>query len=216
MLIMRSKVLILSVFAASAVWAISLTSQSVYAAGSYATTLSVDLNDTNTTDGICEATPGLGDCTLRAAIEQGTADNIDTTIVVNTYPGGYTLSLGQLTISTDITLEGIPTARAQIGNITNDSRAIEVVPIGTLTIRSLIISNVTGFNGSGACISNNSRLVMDNVELDNCETSNPGGALATSINSATEINGSLGSGGTFGSMIKNSTGSYGGCIPKRK
>jgi hypothetical protein len=117
-------------------------------------------------------------CAPRAAIEQANADGLDATIItVNTYPGGYTLTLGQLTISTDITLQGIPTSRAQIGNITNGSRAIEIVPGGTLNISSLIISNVTGYNGSGACISNNWRLFMDNVELDNCETSNPGGAL---------------------------------------
>jgi uncharacterized repeat protein (TIGR01451 family) len=185
-----------------------------FALGPYTTMDVSDLHDANPADGVCEANVGAGNCTLRGAIEQGIADGVPTTINVNSI-GVYDLTGGQLTIPAlaDITLTGppAPTALPVIGNISTGDRAIEILVGGKLVMKSVIIANVANVAGSGGCVSNNGRLEMDNVELSKCQTSNPGGALATGISSSTLITGSLGT-GNFGSSFHDSSGSFGGCV----
>ncbi len=55
-------------------------------------TTSVDKADANVGDGVCEATVGAGDCTLRAAIQEANASSIRADVTVP--PWNFTLTLG--------------------------------------------------------------------------------------------------------------------------
>ncbi len=87
---------------------------------------SADIKDAKPGDGSCETEPGNGVCTLRAAIEETNALAGNDTIVLPA--GTYTLeeTLGTLTITDDLTVEGTAPAASIIDGAEN-IRVLEIL-----------------------------------------------------------------------------------------
>jgi uncharacterized repeat protein (TIGR01451 family) len=189
---------------------LQLDAPRAFALGPYATTVATDGHDANTADGICEVTVGLADCTLRAAIEQANADAVTTMVNVTNFTGlNYVVPLGELPITGDIALVGA-TYATDIGATALGNRAFHVLPGGKLSMTLLRVASMTA-SVDGACIYNEGRLELTNVELLSCVSSGVGGALAATPTSSTLIQGPNGTGGG-GSLFVESSATYGGCV----
>lgn len=137
---------------------ICLAAQSSSAA-TFVVNTPTDANDINTADTVCEATAGMGDCTLRAAISQANAQAGDDII---TLPAGtYTLNNtvannesanvnGDLDFTSNITLNGAGSGTTFIeGNAAPNTAVERVIDIqGTVATVAVIINGVTIRNGS--------------------------------------------------------------------
>ena len=129
-----------------------------------------DTVDANAGNGLAE--DGTGNTSLRAAIEEANAlagaDNI--TIGAGT----YTLSLGELQISSDITITGAGVDQTFIDGATL-SRVFNITS-GTVTISNLTIQNGSEANGGGMYVGSAGNVTLTNVELIN-NTGSFGGAI---------------------------------------
>ncbi len=112
----------------------------------------------DTNDGTCDS-----DCSLREAI--AAASSGDTIDFVLTLPATITLTLGQLSFSTDLTINGSTTSTIAVsGN--NASRVFSIGPshasIDNLTIRD---GNAPGNQGGGILIGSTTFLTLTSVQL---------------------------------------------------
>ena len=159
------------------------------AAGTWTVTKLADTND-----GICDA-----DCSLREAI--AVAASGDTVTFTAGLTGTITLTLGQLTIDKDLTIEGPGAGQLAVsGN--NTSRVLQInsgktvylsgltiangsIPSnaygsgiynnGTLTLTNIIISGNTASNAYGGGIYNNGTVTLANTTISSNTASNSGG-----------------------------------------
>jgi CSLREA domain-containing protein len=141
-------------------------------------TTTADAPAANPGDGICEATPGAGDCTLRAAIDEGNAVE-EGNVLVRLPEGVYTLDLlgeddtnatGDLDVIGDITVRGagvidasgidrafdvtgslnLTTVTVQGGDVDGDGGAVRVRDGGTLNTTMATISGNAATGNGGA------------------------------------------------------------------
>ena len=155
-----------------------------------------DTADANPGNGVAE--DGVGDTSLRAAIEEANAlagaDNI------SIGAGTFMLSGGEITISSDVTITGTGVNQTFI-DADSLSRIFHITS-GTVTISDLAILNGNASGMLGGAILNDGALVLNNVSLvDN--DAKEGGAIASSASSSLTVNG--------GSMTGN-TAENGGAI----
>lgn len=139
----------------------------------FTVTMPFDAPDAAPGDGVCEATPGMGDCTLRAAVmETNTLPGADTIMIP---PGVFGLTMGgagedgalmgdlDITDKVTITGSGAPTTTIDASFI--DDRIFHVV-MGTgasLELESVRIMNGTapaGFPGGGGILNHGETLLV--------------------------------------------------------
>jgi len=151
----------------------------------------------DTNDGVCD-----GDCSLREAIATACTS---ATITFNTAgvfatPQTITLSLGQLTLARNVTIDAPDPATQHVtisGN--NATRVFGLNPGKTATIRDLTITNGLGING-GAVYNDHGTLTLLNLTI--------GGTAPATANTASLGAGVYNDGATSGSAsltITNST-----------
>jgi CSLREA domain-containing protein len=129
-----------------------------------------DAVDANPGDTFCETAPGNNICTLRAAIQEANSFPIQHNI---TLPAGtYILSLGELTIKENITINGTINEAGQVITIidgNNTSRIFKVSYGVPLTLNSLILRNgahtADGPKTGGGAILNQGTLTALDVTL---------------------------------------------------
>ena len=136
-----------------------------------------DEADANPGDGKCE-TITSDECTLRAAIEETNA--LGSYRVINIPDGTYQLSLGEMTISTDMTINGTSKALTRI-DAQAASRIFNVSSGVHLDIRRLRMDNgrlTTGAHGGGMLIIE-AHVTLFRVGMDNnrAESGGEGGAI---------------------------------------
>ncbi len=153
----------------------------------------------DTNDGTCDA-----DCSLREAIAAAASGDTITFALPGAAPWTITLALGQLTISTNLTIQGPGAASLTIsgdnavqvfrvnsgvtatfsGLIIANGRAVSgnpsgggILNVGTLTISdSVIRDNYADYGGGG--ILNGGMLTLNNTIIENNETSGSGGGIS--------------------------------------
>jgi hypothetical protein len=115
--------------------------------------------DADPGDGICEITPGTGDCSLRAAIEEGNALGGSIRITVDAALRDSTLSTVGTAITTTTTIDGRGTE--VIGGIVHTA--------GSLTLRDIELSDLGGGVDEGTCgrvvDSSGDALELDRIRL---------------------------------------------------
>ena len=124
-----------------------------------------------------------GPCTLRAAIEEANARSGAQHIEVPKFPSDYGLSLGQLEITDDVTIEGI---NRPVIDANHDSRVFLIDHAGDVALENLeIINGDAGNTGRGGGV----RIDGSTVEITNCEIRNSrgnfGGGVYTQDSDAT-------------------------------
>jgi CSLREA domain-containing protein len=130
-----------------------------------------DLGDVNPGDTFCKAQNGL--CTLRAAIQEANSFPIQHNIALPALPTGpYILSLGELTIKENITINGEINGAGQVITIidgNNASRIFRVSDGVPLTLNSLKLQKgahtADGPKSGGGGIFNQGTVVAHNVTL---------------------------------------------------
>jgi len=204
------------------------------AAASFVVNSVSDVHDANPGDGVCETAPGNGVCTLRAAVEESNAlAGADTITFSASFPSPTTflLSLGQITISSNLTIMGRGSAATVIDadGATTHARAILVDGASNLQVA---ISGVTiqhGDGDSGGGLSDlpaDSSLKLTDVVLDH-NRSDLGGAIlnggsltmdhcVVSANSTTNSGGGIDNSGPLVAMntafTGNDAGAQGGAL----
>ncbi|MCC5954140.1 MAG: right-handed parallel beta-helix repeat-containing protein [Acidimicrobiia bacterium] len=128
-----------------------------------------DLPDANPGDGICEATPGMGDCTLRAAVMEANAvpkvDTIDlgwgnTYVLTLAGSGEDAAATGDLDITESVTIKG-----ASIIDGNGTDRVFDV-RAGTLILgEARVTGGATDANGGGIRINTGAGLLTYQVEV---------------------------------------------------
>jgi CSLREA domain-containing protein len=155
--------------------------------------------DANPGDTFCETPTGNGICTLRAAIQEANSFPEQHNIALPA--GTYSLSLGELTIAKNITING---AGKGITIINGDalSRVFNSQVGGTLTLNNLTVRNGAhtggGTNSGGGGIYNQGELILQNVSLSNNHAGNGGGIFndgILTINNSAISNNQAGNGG---------------------
>lgn len=184
-------------------------------AASFAVGTLADGPDANTADPICEATSGVGDCTLRAAVEQANASGAADEITFSV-SGQHTLTLGQLVITTEMSVTG--NGSGPSGTVISGNNVSRVIAVNTgssgprVFLNSLRVqggNGADGFAGGGINL-RFSPLTLDHVVITGNTTNNFGGGLAgdgplTMIDSAivnNTVTGGMGVGG--GAIISES------------
>jgi len=168
---MRTRV---GLFLATAVLGL-LVAASAASAATFPVNSTVDFPDANTGDTTCADI--LNRCTLRAAIEQANAQGGPDQ--VNLPPGTYALGvMGQLTVSTNIVVEGTGTSSNTTIAQTPPGRVIEVTPPGALDLRDATVRD--GFlSADGGGILTQGTLTLRRVVVANNEANNEnGGGIA--------------------------------------
>jgi CSLREA domain-containing protein len=155
--------------------AISSQAQSSWSGvlASFTVNTTTDTADANPGDGLAQ--DGSTNTSLRAAIEESNA--LAGADVITLGAGTYTLSLGEITISSDLTITGAGVGVTVIdGN--SLSRVFDVIS-GTVTISDLTIQNADAGSGSGGGINVGASAVvsLNNVELTG-NMAGQGGAIA--------------------------------------
>jgi len=154
------------------------------AAAQFIVNNTTDEEDFNSGDGVCETAPGNGVCTLRAAIQEANALPPPHEIILPA--GTYTLTIGELDINTDLTINGagaattiIEASRPASGNPFNVFTVISVtgVPIPiNVGISGVTIRN--GFaNGAGGGIVNLGTLHLTDVMVTGNHAGDEGGGI---------------------------------------
>ena len=206
--------------------------------GVYAATFVVntpaDANDVNTADGICEATAGMGDCTLRAAITQANA--LAGPDIITLPAGTYTETLiaasenlnagGDYDITSDITINGagaattIVQANPAAGVATERVFHIRSAVAGTgltVVLDGLTIQNgrnsVNAFGG-GIRIdqgTNHNVTISNSIVTNNLNDTSGGGlSISTAITPTVTITNSTFSNNRAGSAAAGTSGTGGG------
>jgi PKD repeat protein len=134
-----------------------------------------DVGDANHGDGVCD--DGSGKCTLRAAIDEANAlagpDTINLTL-----PGPYHLTAGELTVSSEISLNG----NGEIVSAGGSARVFNVTGIfhpdgaGNLSLNGVTIRDGNADSGGGILIDWGGTLsVFNSSILNNVSDTNGGG-----------------------------------------
>jgi CSLREA domain-containing protein len=143
------------------------------------------LADTN--DGVCDA-----DCSLREAVVAANAGAADPDIITfqTGLTGIITLSLGEITISDDVTIQG-PGASTLAVSGNNVSRIFTVAPSKTVVIDGLTLQHGSSANPGGAILNDGGILTVSNSALTGNQSTwalggsfRGGGAIANSANGA--------------------------------
>ena len=130
-----------------------------------------DAADANPGNTVCETAPGNGICTLRAAIQEANSFPIQHNI---TLPAGtYILSLGELTIKENITINGtIHETTGQVITIIDGNKTSRIFKVSDgvpLTLNSLRLQKgahtAVGTKSGGGGIFNQGTVVAHNVTL---------------------------------------------------
>ena len=130
----------------------------------------IDLGDANPGDNLCD--DGIGNCTLRAAIEEANACLGPNT--VNVPAGTYVLSLGQLAISDELTVNGAG-ATATIIDGNGASRIFSVAGgLAAISLNDLTLANGrVSSSGPAVSLSGNTPMRIQRAILrDNAAQSN--------------------------------------------
>jgi CSLREA domain-containing protein len=129
-----------------------------------------DAADANPGDTFCETAPGNGICTLRAAIQEANSFPIQHNITL--IAGTYLLSLGELTISENITINGTINEAGQVITIIDGNNASRIFKISDgvpLTLNSLRLQKgahtADGPKSGGGAIFNQGTVAAHNVTL---------------------------------------------------
>jgi CSLREA domain-containing protein len=153
---------------------------------------------TDTNDGVCDA-----DCSLREAINAANAAPGSDTITLSS--GTYNLTLGDLTITSTMTITGNGLANTTISSNGTD-RVFDITSTGVATITGVTITN--GGNVSiGAGIQNNGVLTLNNSTVANNTATLEGGGIynngTLTLNNTIVSNNSAGPGVGVGGGISN-------------
>ncbi|MBC7909632.1 MAG: VCBS repeat-containing protein [Pyrinomonadaceae bacterium] len=114
-----------------------------------------DDDDATPGNGICETLAGSGRCSLRAAVQEANASGggVITFSSLFNVPRTISLDAGQITISSNITIEGTGANLLTIQNMAAQSTTSRVFNIttGTVNLSGMTISggNLSGANGGG-------------------------------------------------------------------
>ncbi len=172
-------------------------SQSQAQANTFTANTTLDAQDANPGDGVCETAPGNGVCSLRAAVQESNARPGADVIVL---PAGvYTLTLagalendarfGDLDIYDDLTLEGAGAAITvidgnQLDRVIDLSLRSGVVEISGLTIRNGSVDfpdhfpdNPPWLGESGGCVLSVAGLTIRDSVVANCRAGRQGGGI---------------------------------------
>lgn len=146
------------------------------AATTFEVTTTADLPAANPGDGICEASSGAGNCSLRAAMME--ANQIGTPVEIILPAGDYLLSLGQLQADGQITIRG---AGAELTRIDANSLSrvinnLDALSVHDLTIRSGRSLETGNLRGGG--LFNQSNMILRRVIIED-NVANIGGGVAT-------------------------------------
>ncbi len=183
----------------------------VFSSAAFGATFVVNNNgdtfDANTADNLC--LDALGNCTLRAAIQQANASAGDDTITFDfvVFPTTITLERGELQITSNITIRGTG-ARNLIISGNNTSRVFFVQ-----NFRSDFVVNISGltvangyapstFSGGGILTQNFATLNLTGVTVRNNTAGGLGGGIHQSLGTLNILN----------STISNNTAREGGGI----
>ncbi len=158
----------IAVAAATLVWVLAAGTSP---AAEFTVNVITDAPDANPGDGACEATPGLGDCTLRAALQEANALPGPDTVRVPALPSPYVLSVegrgddtgatGDLDVSESLSLLG-GGAAGTVVDAAGIDRVLHVRDPGTggvevriegLTLRNGFASGPEDDNGGGLLVS---------------------------------------------------------------
>jgi len=143
--------------------AISSQTQSSWSGvlASFSVNTTADTADANPGDGLAQ--DGSANTSLRAAIEEANAlaGADDVTLGMGT----FTLSAGELLITSDITITGAGVDQTFIDGATLDR--IFNITSGTVTISNLTIQNGSGTNGGGMYVGSAGNVTLTNVALIN-------------------------------------------------
>jgi CSLREA domain-containing protein len=127
-----------------------------------------DAVDANPGDTFCETAPGNGICTLRAAIQEANSFPIEHNITLPT--GTYILSLGELTITENISIYGAGQGEGDtVINGNNASRIFKITEGVPLTLNNLKLRSgahtADGPKTGGGAIFNQGTLIALNMTL---------------------------------------------------
>lgn len=129
-------------------------------AATLAVTTTVDESDGSCLD---------GDCSLRDAL--ATAVSGDTIAIPS---GDYVLTLGQLLVDKNLTLDGANPAPVIDGNAA--SRVVEISGIVSLTLKNVVLTNGSDLDGGGVAILGGGQLTLIDSEIrENVASGNGGG-----------------------------------------
>jgi CSLREA domain-containing protein len=126
--------------------------------------------------------PDNGNCTLREAIWSAITDSSNDQCLAGSgtdtvfIPAGiYTLTAGEILLSTDLTIDGEPGTIIDGGNTSNIFRRTGL--LSTVTIQDLTLRN--GASAGGSCFSQGSSYTttLSNVTMTNCIATERGGAI---------------------------------------
>ncbi len=128
-----------------------------------------DASDSNPGDGVCA--DGSGNCTLRAAVEEANALTGSDTITL-TAGSVYTLTLGQLSINSQIVIAG------EGATVTADgaSRVFYVAGTGNLSLKNITVRDGFSEVGGGILVDSGGALnVLNSAIISNTSTGAGGG-----------------------------------------
>jgi len=111
-----------------------------------------------------------GDCSLRDAL--ATAVSGDTILIPS---GNYVLTLGQLLVDRELTLEGATPAPVIDANAS--SRVLEISGIVPLTLKNVVLTNGRDLDGAGVAILGGGQLTLIDSELRGNNASGNGGGV---------------------------------------
>ncbi len=148
----------------------------------------LDLSDANAGDGVCEATVGGGNCTLRAATEESNALPGAETITFD--PGIFSLEGGnptitatsELSIAFDVTIDGPGANNLTVaGGGPGGGRIFSIASGASVTIKDLTLNNGGGngatASGNGGAIYAAGNLTLDAVHVTNSNATTCGGGV---------------------------------------
>jgi len=183
-----------------------------------------DVHDANPGDGVCETASGNGICTLRAAIEEANAlAGADTIAFSSSLPNPaiFSISLGSLPVSTDLTINGGGAGSTIIDGSGFTSGIFSISGPSTVTISGVTIQNGVNSSGlkRGGAIYVSATLNLSNVVISHNSADSGGGIFASggsvtldhctvTNNSATDAtNSNAGGGGIYstGMLTLNSS-----------
>lgn len=173
-------------FLSGVIWLVGFIAPSQ--AATIAVTTTLDENDGSCLD---------DDCSLRDAL--ATAVSGDT---IHIPSGDYVLTLGQLLVDRELTLDGATPAPVIDGNAM--SRVLELSGMVSLTLQNVVLTNGSDVDGGGVTMLGGGQLTLINSEIRGNSASGNGGGVY------------MGNGGTVrlmsGSINQNSAGISGGGI----
>ncbi len=138
-----------------------------------------------------------GDCSLRDAL--ATAVSGDTILIPS---GDYVLTLGQLLVDRDLTLDGATPAPVIDGNAT--SRVLEISGIVSMTLKNVLLTNGSDVDGGGVAILGGGQLTIIDSEIRGNSASGNGGGIYLGNQGAIHL--------VSGGISQNSAGISGGGV----